>query len=401
MSHLEDELAAYADEVAPEAMRDDPLLADLHTGGWLGAQEFLPLEWVVPGVVPEGASILVGGPKVGKSWLAYDIALAVASGGCALGSVQVEKRPVLLLALEDGDRRLKDRGRTILGDKPFPDDLHYVTKVKPNMAVATIEAWLRYQQSDAREPLILVDTFGKAEPPTGPEVSYTNDYQRASLYKDIADARPGMALVLLHHDRKARSEDFVQMVSGTNGIAGAFDTILMLHRKRNEPTGTLKVTGRDVAEYEYAVTRADGPWRLEGDSLAAATQAAAKVRDASLGEQAQSILDHVRSASQAVTPSDVADALGLERHLVQKYLTRLADQERICKPSRGRYARVGYVDSVDSADLAWPRVDRVDVTDTDRACEDCGTAENVVTFVGSKTNGTFCKACLLNRGGIE
>ena len=50
-------------------------------GGWLDAQVFEPLRWMVPGIVPEGATILVGGPKIGKSWLAYGIALAVAAGG--------------------------------------------------------------------------------------------------------------------------------------------------------------------------------------------------------------------------------------------------------------------------------------------------------------------------------
>jgi hypothetical protein len=40
----------------------------------------------------------------------------------------------------------------------------------------------------------------------------------------ICDARPGMALVMLHHDRKASSDNFVDDVLGTNGIAGAADT---------------------------------------------------------------------------------------------------------------------------------------------------------------------------------
>jgi hypothetical protein len=44
---------------------------------------------------------------------------------------------------------------------------------------------------------------------------------RPYLGEAIADAVPGMALVVLHHDRKANSEDFVDSVSGINGIAGA------------------------------------------------------------------------------------------------------------------------------------------------------------------------------------
>jgi len=95
-------------EVPRENFDDpDPLLANLRTGDWLDAQDFPPLSWVVPDLIPEGMSMLVGGPKIGKSFLSLSIALAVASGGRALGSVDVGKpRPVLLLALEDGERRL-------------------------------------------------------------------------------------------------------------------------------------------------------------------------------------------------------------------------------------------------------------------------------------------------------
>ena len=44
---------------------------------------------------------------VDRSELAAGLGLAVASGGTALGSLKVEQRPVLYLALEDGHRRLQ------------------------------------------------------------------------------------------------------------------------------------------------------------------------------------------------------------------------------------------------------------------------------------------------------
>ena len=36
----------------------------------------------------------------------HGVALGVAAGGYALGAIPVEQRPVLVLALEDGHRRL-------------------------------------------------------------------------------------------------------------------------------------------------------------------------------------------------------------------------------------------------------------------------------------------------------
>ena len=90
----------------------DRLLATLRTGAWLDAQVFPPLSYAVPGLIPEGSVLLVGAPKIGKSWLVLTVALA-AGGGMAL-SIAVPKRPVLYLALEDGNRRLQDRCRKLL-----------------------------------------------------------------------------------------------------------------------------------------------------------------------------------------------------------------------------------------------------------------------------------------------
>jgi len=115
----------------------DRLLATLRTGAWLDAQVFPPLSYVVPGLVPEGSVLLVGAPKIGKSWLVLAVGLAAASGGKALG-LDVSKRPVLYLALEDGDRRLQDRCRRLLADDPIPAEFQYLTRIEPGRIIDTI-----------------------------------------------------------------------------------------------------------------------------------------------------------------------------------------------------------------------------------------------------------------------
>jgi hypothetical protein len=61
--------------------------------GWpktLTAAELLgldlpPIRWSVAGLVPEGVTLLAGKPKLGKSWMALGIAIAISTGGCGIG----------------------------------------------------------------------------------------------------------------------------------------------------------------------------------------------------------------------------------------------------------------------------------------------------------------------------
>ena len=77
------------------------------------ATEFAPIQWVVPDYVPEGLSILAGRQKLGKTWLAMDWAIAVATGGAAMGSIFCEVGDVLYVDLENGHRRIQGRISTL------------------------------------------------------------------------------------------------------------------------------------------------------------------------------------------------------------------------------------------------------------------------------------------------
>jgi hypothetical protein len=220
----------------------DKLLSTLRTGAWLDRQEFPPLVYAVPGLIPEGSVLLVGAPKIGKSWLVLSIALAVAEGGRALG-LEVPKRPVLYLALEDGHRRLQDRCRRLLAGASIPEPFQYITMVEPGRVADTIAVWAHWHQEPP--PLVILDTLGKVLPPTQlGEDRYQRDYRVGTALKRIVDTYPGATLLINHHDRKANAEDFVDAVSGTHGLAGAADTIIVLSRDRQETAGLLKVTGR-------------------------------------------------------------------------------------------------------------------------------------------------------------
>ncbi len=322
--------------------RDQELLEHVITADELQRMVFPPLEYAIPGVVPEGYSLLSGAPKTGKSWLILDLCIAKATGGRALRSLDVDPGDVLYLALEDGHRRLQARLDQLIPGEPFPPRLHLITRVEPGQIIRTVEAWLRATPGAS---LIVLDTLGKAMPPKlQGETTYDRDYRVGGRLHHLASIRPGVSLVVVHHTRKAVSEDFVDSSSGTNGLTGAADTVIVLQRRRLDESAVLSVTGRDVDEAEYGLDKAlGGSWQLVGGSLEAAAQAADTIRVEIAadrhGDRMREVVGIV-NASEVTTPKDVADKLGIDNDSASKYLRRAADKELIDKAGRGLYTPV-------------------------------------------------------------
>ncbi|GAA2367328.1 AAA family ATPase [Streptomyces carpaticus] len=298
------------------------------TADELMAADFPEPKWAVPGIIAEGVSLLAGPPKVGKSWLSLGLGLSVAAGGRAFGSVPVDGGPVLYLALEDTPRRLQSRMGKILGSSPAPVGLTLATACPPlpQGGGEAIAQWLE-RNPDAR--MVVIDVFAKMRGTSAPGSSaYDADYAAVGHAKRLAD-HFGVAIVLVHHVRKAASEDFLTEVSGTNGLAGAADATLVLKRSRGQADGVLHVTGRDVDEAEYALHFAPdrGAWNLlDGPAT-----------DHTIGDTRAAILRHVRTHPGA-RPRDIATALpDIDADTIRRTCARMATAGQLTKDIKGRY----------------------------------------------------------------
>lgn len=291
-------------------------------------QSFPPPRFAVEGLIPEGVMVLAGAPKVGKSWLALNLAVDVATGSKALGAVGTVQGDVLYLALEDTPRRLQRRLRQVLGDGPAPDRLGLSVQCPPTPAHALtlIRGWLTAHPG-AR--LVIIDVFERIRGPRlQDETHYSAEYRVMSMVKKLADEY-GISVVLIHHVRKMSSDDFLNEISGTTGLSGAADTIIVLKRARGEHDGTLSITGRDVEESEYALKfHADrGAWELLGP---AADYAAST-------ETRRQIMNCLRAGNDGAKPIDVAKKTGLNHDLVKKTMLRMAEAGQLEKGTAGRY----------------------------------------------------------------
>lgn len=227
------------------------------------------LRWVLPGLIPEGLTLLVGAPKVGKSW--WNINLMAALGSGLPKEVfdygqPMDPSPNLYLALEDPHRRVYSRMRQVTRGLRFPAhtagavwlDLDPIRKGGKD----EIERWLD-KHPTARA--VLVDVLAKVRDGSGEDGGgmYQADYEAVGVLKEIADDY-GIGVIVTHHDRKKTDDDFMNMVSGTKGVTGAADTVLYLTRERGSTSGLLRIESRDVESCQWTLefVRESGRWHF-------------------------------------------------------------------------------------------------------------------------------------------
>ncbi|MEV0649790.1 AAA family ATPase [Phytomonospora sp. NPDC050363] len=289
--------------------------------------EFAPPKWAVDGLICEGVTLFTGPPKVGKSWASLDMAICVAAGRRVFGRLNAQAGPVLYLALEDTARRLKSRARKLLGVESAPAGLTLVTQCAP-LGQGGDEAIVRWIEDNPSARMVIIDVFAKMRPNAVPGSSaYDADYAAINRVKRIAD-RYAIAIVLIHHVRKAASEDFLQQVSGTNGLAGSADATIVLTRARGQADGVLHVTGRDVDEAEHAMSfdSETGHWTLLDGPVAEHTTTDTRA----------AILRHLR-ANGATGPKAIADATGVDYSNIKKTCRRMVDDGVLSVDARTRY----------------------------------------------------------------
>lgn len=223
--------------------------------------------WVVPGLLPEGLTLISGKPKLGKSWLALALCIAQASGGLALGKYKCEAGGVAYLALEDNERRMKGRIMQMLGDSPAPASAHFFSHW-PRLNDGGLDALQSWLKEHPLTRLVVVDTLQKIRPrPKANGHLYSEDYDALAGLKSTADSLR-LAIAVIHHTRKSDAEDIFDTPSGSTGITGAPDTLWILKRDRGQQDAVLHVTGRDIDEQELALQfdAQMGLWTVIGDA---------------------------------------------------------------------------------------------------------------------------------------
>ena len=207
-----------------------------------------PPEFIVENMIPVGMTFLSGAPKIRKSFMALQLAAAVATGGEFLGH-KTTKCSVAYLDLEGSKSRISARSERMALN--LPNNLFITHRVEVKIADGLIDMIreLHHQRPDIR--LVIIDTYSRARGSV--RVSGANAYDAdVQLLEPVQQAAidENIAILFVHHDKKNAGlvTDTFERLSGTMGISGSADSVLSLvsDGKRFDGRATLEYTPRDA-----------------------------------------------------------------------------------------------------------------------------------------------------------
>ncbi len=199
---------------------------------------------------PKGLHILAGSPKIGKSWLALWLCIQVSKGE-EVWDFKTKKSAVLYLCLEDSYRRIQGRIFDITDE--VPSTLHFAT-VSKQIGLGLENQIENFMEEHKDTKFIVIDTLQKVRGRKGSSGNvYEDDYEDIGAIKKLAD-KYGIAILVVHHLRKSKDDDPINMISGSSGISGSADTNFVLQKdERMENTAKLICVGRDIESYEFSI----------------------------------------------------------------------------------------------------------------------------------------------------
>lgn len=187
-------------------------------------------------ILVEGTCILSAKPKLGKSWLALAMCLAVSTGKDFLG-YKTKKCSTLYLDLETSEAIQKRRVSKALNGEPVPKNFYLETETDPvdKGFVPQIE---NYLEQDPDIGLVVVDVFQIIRSPAKgiKETEYEHAYRDITPLNELAQRRH-ISIVLVCHDRKAvDADDPFANILGSTGLQGAATQMIVMFRaKKNDP----------------------------------------------------------------------------------------------------------------------------------------------------------------------
>lgn len=274
---------------------------------------------ILDGIIPVGVTLISAAPKVGKTRWLTQLSVAAVRGTPFLDRKVTQTR-VLTLALEDGAHRYQKSLHTLVGsNRPGRSELTIrTTSARLNEGGIT-----KIEQHLDKHPecrLVIIDVLARVRPRGRGSDKYQLDYDALAPLQRIANLRQ-IAIVVVHHtNQRADVTDIFELVSGTAGLIGVVDSLMVLQRRRSDDVGLLHIAGRSVEEQTIALSFTNGWWGPAPEGMPAELLTESK--------EARALWLWLAENDGAST-EDLAKQYGRAVNTTQKLLHRLEDRELV------------------------------------------------------------------------
>ena len=228
---------------------------------------------------------------------------------------------ILYLSVDDGEDRIVRRARKMLEGRgvevsvlpPGKITLATAWPVLDERGISYIRDWLNEHPAAI---LVIVDLWRSIRPSSANR-DPNDDYTEMHLLKRLADEY-GIAVLAVHHLRKAGSSDKVDTVSSTLGLPGAADLILFLGHNPKVEDSLLEIISRDSEDASYDVRLGSNlEWEIIG--VTKVPKPVDSIR--------QKVLAEIAGANLTVV--EIVEILEEEKKTIQNALTYLRRKEWI------------------------------------------------------------------------
>ena len=139
----------------------------------------------------------------------------------------------------------------------------YITHESDRLEAGLVEQLGMWCEDVPHPVLIIIDTLGRVKGAARRgENAYEGDTRILGDLQKFALQR-NLAIVCVHHLRKSMADgDYFERISGSMGITGACDSVMVLQGKRGDENSTLSVGSRDFESTELIIGFKDGRWSL-------------------------------------------------------------------------------------------------------------------------------------------
>jgi len=313
------------------------------------ARDFPEPKWLVPDLLPGGLAMLAGKPKSGKSWLALNWAVAIATGSETLGR-RCPVRKVAYFSYESGvgfdthgQKRLREVCEAMdvtltAGQLQFLNLYDLKPGSRPVLGgkgADCLEDQIEGLFDDGCG-LIIIDTLSAVQGSQTPE--YRAEAKELQRLAQICRNHPDKAVLLVHHVTKGeipQGEGIWDIAYGTQALPGTIEAQLMLvHGKAGGAARELHIRGRHIESVEpFGIELRDGLFINLGSPVAARLKGVKKaIWDL--------LLAHEATPDRPLTSAEIKENLsGTEwsGSNVEVTLSRMVDADQIARPAHGKY----------------------------------------------------------------